>query len=68
MKQGLIDEKLLKMGSRPTSCENPNDGPVYYVSMSCANRYTPSLHTLLLMLDLLNEMNVQIYITNKDQI
>ena len=28
MKKGLIDEEMLKMGSRHTSCENPNKGPV----------------------------------------
>ena len=27
MKMGLIDGKMLKMGSRHTSCENPNEGP-----------------------------------------
>ena len=33
MKKGVIDEKLLKMGSRPTSCENPNEVPVWYVAI-----------------------------------
>ena len=27
MEKGLIDGKMLKMGSRHTSCENPNEGP-----------------------------------------
>ena len=55
MKKGLINEKLLKMGSRLTSCENPNVDPAGTFSIP---PYTAKNH------DSLNEI-INIWLNEK---